>query len=749
MQQCKHSVIKYWFIICSVILIAFISSIAKADEEYSGLSYTIIDDEVEIIGLADDSISKLVIPDTIEGLTVTSMGDYAFSWCDSLTSITIPDSVTSIGNYAFEYCTSLTSITIPDSVTSIGNYAFENCTSLTSITIPDSVTRIGDYAFDYCTSLISITIPDSVTSIGSEAFSYTIEYVIILSADTNYEEDSFSDGSILIYAYNHKFNEGEVIAPTKYRDGYTLYTCSDCDLTYKSDYVESLDSDSEYSGIYYTIDDDQITITGLADDSITEVTIPDTIDGLPVTIIGYAAFRNCTSLTSITIPDTVTSIDESAFYSCTGLTGITIPASVTNIGDFAFYGCSSLEEVIFVSCLTKYDDYTFSETPICHMFDGEVVSLDITVDHFEVIDEAVEPTYTKTGLTEGSHCSVCGKTLVAQKEVKALYNIDSEIEFNEYITADNNFSISSQDYGNAPIADLSLYFSSDAWNEWCQGVILVETDDVITYYLLKGKQANWNCTIYEDEDDNQIVIPCAEDASLGKNQTSVEHYVVVDVAGAGKDQTVTVDLANANNWRITFYSLAWSNFDGTADDLDGTSMDLSSYSDPFVYAFKGMTLTTQYTVHANNSDTHYNWDANGYDDETIIKICIADLIAAKATSVSISFDFSNGSWGGGCVGYINNLDEWTMITWQDGENEIVVIDVDDLIHPTSSDDCSDLYIQIQNWWGSADPTIGVDIHINYSDDAVADCTHNYIITEEVNPTCTESGYITYVCEDCK
>ena len=113
-----------------------------------------------------NSLTSITIPDS-----VTSIGNGAFSSCDSLTSITIPDGVTSIGTEAFNYCTSLTSITIPDGVTSIGDDAFNRCSSLTSITIPDSVTSIGYRAFRYCTSLTSITIPDSVTSIGDEAFS--------------------------------------------------------------------------------------------------------------------------------------------------------------------------------------------------------------------------------------------------------------------------------------------------------------------------------------------------------------------------------------------------------------------------------------------------------------------------------------------------------------------------------------------------------------------------------------------------
>ena len=103
--------------------------------------------------------------------SVTSIGDRAFSGCDTLTCINIPDSVTSIGESAFYECSSLTSINIPDSVTSIGDKAFYECHSLTSINIPDSVTSIGDFAFYKCFSLTNINIPNGMTSIGSCAFS--------------------------------------------------------------------------------------------------------------------------------------------------------------------------------------------------------------------------------------------------------------------------------------------------------------------------------------------------------------------------------------------------------------------------------------------------------------------------------------------------------------------------------------------------------------------------------------------------
>ena len=111
------------------------------------------------------SLSEVVIPSS-----VTSIGDRAFKDCGSLSSIVIPSSVTSIGDWAFYDCRSLSDIVIPSSVTRIGNSVFRGCSSLSDIVIPSSVTSIGDWAFGGCGSLSSIVIPDSVTSIGCSAF---------------------------------------------------------------------------------------------------------------------------------------------------------------------------------------------------------------------------------------------------------------------------------------------------------------------------------------------------------------------------------------------------------------------------------------------------------------------------------------------------------------------------------------------------------------------------------------------------
>ena len=128
-------------------------------------------DGTTVTGL-NNAVSHLVILPEYNGVKVTSIGETAFYGCNSLTSITIPDSVTSIGSNAFRGCSSLSNITIPISVTSIGDYTFYGCSKLTSIIIPDSVTSIGSSAFSCCSSLTSITIGDSVTSIGYYAFEF-------------------------------------------------------------------------------------------------------------------------------------------------------------------------------------------------------------------------------------------------------------------------------------------------------------------------------------------------------------------------------------------------------------------------------------------------------------------------------------------------------------------------------------------------------------------------------------------------
>ena len=159
----------------------------------------ISDTEVEVVGYESDLDEKITIPEKIQigsdiYYKVTSIGGGAFYYCESLTSIKIPEGVTNIGASAFRGCSSLTSIKIPEGVTSIGSWAFYECSSLTSIKIPEGVTSIGSWAFYECSSLTSIKIPKSVTSIGEDAFGgcNNLEIVIDNSKDNvRVEKEAF------------------------------------------------------------------------------------------------------------------------------------------------------------------------------------------------------------------------------------------------------------------------------------------------------------------------------------------------------------------------------------------------------------------------------------------------------------------------------------------------------------------------------------------------------------------------------
>ena len=297
---------------------------------------------------------------------VTSIGDGAFSSCSSLTSITIPDSVTSINDWTFFGCSSLTSVTIPDGVTSIGDYAFADCSSLTSVTIPDGVPSIGDCAFDGCISLTSVTIPDSVTSIGDSAFQSCISLTSVTIPG--------SVTSIGISAFRSCISLTSVTIPDSVTsiDEYAFYYCSGLTSVTIPDSVTFIGTNafsvcssltnitvdtlnqtySSENGVLF--DKNKTTLILYPTGQSGEYIIPDS-----VTSIGDCAFDGCSSLTSVTIPDSVTSIGMIVFGGCSSLTSVTIPDSVTSIDYGVFWGCSSLTNVTIPDSVTSIGDSAF------------------------------------------------------------------------------------------------------------------------------------------------------------------------------------------------------------------------------------------------------------------------------------------------------------------------------------------------------------------------------------------------------
>lgn len=365
-------------------------------------------------------LTHLTLPENL-----TELGKYAFYQCSGLTEISLPSGVTSIGNYAFAGCSSLKAFSFPPKVSSIESYTFSGCASMDQITIPKGITKIGDGAFQNCSNLIRILVPDSVMEIGLGAFSGCSRLQSMTLPFTGDSAATSTASSKALFGY--------IFGTTSYTGG----------VATKQYY-----SGSGYKTYYIPASLQNVVITG----------------GNQVL---YGTFYGCSGLHGITLPGTITGIGQKAFYQCTGLSEITIPQNVTSLAANAFAGCTGMKYVTFsgkapetiaataftgVTATVFYpvSDTTWNDVigsqyggtltwqPHTHSYYPVVIAPTCTqqgytsyqctrcnssyasdyvdaLGHVSVVDPAVAATCTKTGLTEGSHCSVCGDVIIPQK----------------------------------------------------------------------------------------------------------------------------------------------------------------------------------------------------------------------------------------------------------------------------------------------------------------------------------------------
>ena len=435
-----------------------VTSIGEKAFDGSGLTSVTIPNSMTSIGKYTfyqcSSLTSVTIPNS-----VTSIGNWAFSGCRVLTSVSLPNSITTIGEYAFSGCWALTSVNIPNGITTIPSACFYCCESLPSISIPNSVTSIGAQAFYGCSSLTSLNIPSSVASIGSMAFygCSSLTSVNIPNGVTRIQHETFTNCSSLtsviigngvtsieFWAFQkctgmqyYRFKSTTPPTITSSSQGDIFYQDSGCDIYVPAESVTAYKTAENWSrherrikayNPYIQFADPQVPailnshgvgsngtvtyeqaelvtdigtwfrntgitsfdelqyFTGLTSiqsnafsgcDELTSIVIPEN-----VSTIGNNVFSGCSGLASITvdvnnqvydsrnncnaiiqtstntlivgcknttIPNTVTSISANAFYGCSGMTSITIPNSVTTIGNGAFYGCTGMEGYYFDS----------------------------------------------------------------------------------------------------------------------------------------------------------------------------------------------------------------------------------------------------------------------------------------------------------------------------------------------------------------------------------------------------------------
>lgn len=338
--------------------------VSASNENYSSEDGILFNkDKTMLICCPSGKPGICVIPNS-----VTSIELQAFSECDCLKSIIIGSGITSIEFKAFHGCSSLENITISESIIYIEDTAFSGCTSLMAINvsdnnknysseagvlfnkdkttliyyprgkserylIPDSVTNIGDRAFAHCKMLKNIAIPESVTWIGRHAFSgcISLESVTIPESVIEIVEYAFKD-------------------------------CSNLESITIPDVVKNIGEGAFYGTAYYN--NEENWENGLlyinnhlikAKNDVTSVTIK-----AGTNAIACAAFKGCSNLQSITIPDSVKSIGQGVFYYCESLTNITVGSGVEGISYSAFYGCTGLKSITIPYCITVINSDAFS-----------------------------------------------------------------------------------------------------------------------------------------------------------------------------------------------------------------------------------------------------------------------------------------------------------------------------------------------------------------------------------------------------
>jgi uncharacterized protein YjdB len=285
-------------------------------------------------------LASIIIPDS-----VTTIGGSAFYGCTSLTNVIVGNGVTNLNGFSFSKYTNLVSVTIGNSVTSIDGYAFKDCKNLTSVTFaPGSkVATIGTEAFLNCTSLTAITIPNSVTTIGGSAFMGTsLTAITIPNSVTKIDYKAFRDCTDLAGVTFAPGSKLETIGQDAFSHctSLTAITIPNSVITIVSSYAGS--SLGAFQGCT----------------NLTSVTFG---SGSKLETIGQEAFRDCSKLASITIPDSVTTIGGVAFSGCTSLTNVIVGNGVTNLNGFSFSTYPNLVSVTIGNSVTSIDGYAFKD----------------------------------------------------------------------------------------------------------------------------------------------------------------------------------------------------------------------------------------------------------------------------------------------------------------------------------------------------------------------------------------------------
>ena len=372
---------------------------------------------IEITSYEPDDAEELLIPDTIEGKKVTSIGYSAFYGCDILKNITIPYGVTKIDMYAFEACTSLEKINIPSSVHIIEAGAFYNCEKLDNVVVPVGISKIEYGLFYNCANLKNLILPDNISEIKQYAFEECNEIIIHSVRDgklesllknytaasikfepftdselAEYEKavsvlkkehdlliwdfEELDDGTVKITNLKEK---ASIVKIPEFLGDKKVSAIGDFAFNYAPYSADVTDEENEIrEGIKQVIIPEGITEIGegaFMGSNIKSIVIPKGVTTIPL-----RAFDDCYELETVELPEGLEVIDDAAFYLCESLLNLNIPEGVVRIGAVAFECCAKIKNLSIPNSVIEICEDAFSSCETLKNVPDSIKSMGIGYD---------------------------------------------------------------------------------------------------------------------------------------------------------------------------------------------------------------------------------------------------------------------------------------------------------------------------------------------------------------------------------
>ena len=747
------------------------------------------------------NLTSITIPNS-----VTSIGLRVFYYCRSLTSVTIPNSVTSIGRSAFYYCRSLTSVTIPDSVISIGDSAFFGCINLTSVTIPDSVTVIGSNAFydtpyyndksnwingvlymsncllntnnDFnftnnyivenstrviagsafygCTSLTSVTIPNSVTNIGDYAFKDCtgLTSIIVLTPDcefgshivernvkiygfanstANKYANSYGNEFIEIYcndySMEHNYISNVLTQPTCTKKGVTRYTCSRCGYSYDEENIEAL-GDLGHNYVSKVIK--QPTCTAKGTTRYTCSYCGDYYDKEDIAALGHKYVSKVLTQPTCTEKGTTR-------YTCSRC------SDSYDKDNIAALGHKYVSKVLTQPTCTEKGTTRYTCSRCGDYYDKDDIA---ALGHNYVSKVLTQPTCTEKGTTRYT-CTRCNN-YYDKEDIEELGHDTKIVERVEpTLTEDGFYRVECQRDGcgyssSHPLEQLTLGYNQKVKSNGSDTYKIEMDKSGYLIFDFEGESKEWDINIY-DEDYNKIdtLKPVYKEfykksylqISLGSSVPNKNQMVALF---AGKYYVEIDRLNNATN----------DNFSGNytfSIDYSPANETIKETKNDFYYdapTAKNIELNKTYNGFLGAKYACYNYVGNPIlttDERDAYKIEIPKGSGLSQFSVTLSSK-AFAPLGSNCTLILYN----SKFEPYDGFKPLTV-SLNSTLNETIYLYEGTYYIAVVN----DNSPIEYTFTTTFKPQGTFTCVeHKGKLVNTVNPTCTQNGYNSYVCQIC-